>query len=120
MKVHDVRRSLGLAIAAALVLGACKSKEAESASAATPPSVAIGAENVTVVGSGDISSGPAISGSLAAERGVAPEALIANADYLQKPYRSETLLGKIDSLLRAPEQLVETSNPEEAKQLTAA
>ena len=51
---------------------------------------------------------------------VAPEELIANADYLQKPYRSETLLGKIDSLLRAPEQTVETSNSEEAKHLTAA
>jgi signal transduction histidine kinase/ActR/RegA family two-component response regulator len=35
---------------------------------------------------------------------VAPEALIANADYLQKPYRSETLLSRVDALLRAPEK----------------
>jgi DNA-binding response OmpR family regulator len=34
---------------------------------------------------------------------VAPEALIANADYLQKPYRSETLLAKIDALLASPD-----------------
>src|SRR4030095_14816724 len=32
---------------------------------------------------------------------VAPEALIANADYLQKPYRSETLVAKIEALLNA-------------------
>jgi CheY-like chemotaxis protein len=35
---------------------------------------------------------------------VAPEALIANADYLQKPYRSETLLSRVDALLTAPEK----------------
>ena len=51
---------------------------------------------------------------------VAPEALIANADYLQKPYRSETLLAKIDTLLNAGDKPAEAHKPEEAKHLTAA
>ena len=79
MKAHDLTRSLGLALAAALVLAACKSKEAESATAATPPSVAIGAENVAVVAAGDISSGPAISGALAPEREAAVRAQVPGA-----------------------------------------
>ena len=79
MKAHDVKRSLGLAVAAALALAACKSKEAESATAATPPSVAIGAENVAVVKAGDISSGPAISGALAPEREATVRAQVPGA-----------------------------------------
>jgi two-component system cell cycle sensor histidine kinase/response regulator CckA len=34
---------------------------------------------------------------------VAPEALIAHADYLQKPYRSDTLIAKIEALLSGGE-----------------
>jgi RND family efflux transporter MFP subunit len=79
MKVIHTSRSLGLALAAALVLAACKGKEAESATAATPPSVAIGAENVAVVKAGDISSGPAISGALAPEREAAVRAQVPGA-----------------------------------------
>jgi two-component system cell cycle sensor histidine kinase/response regulator CckA len=38
---------------------------------------------------------------------VAPEALIANADYLQKPYRSEMLLTRIEALLASPDKSLE-------------
>jgi membrane fusion protein, multidrug efflux system len=79
MKGHDTSRSLGLLLVAGLVLGACKGKEAESATAATAPSVAIGAENVAIVAKGDISSGPAISGSLAPEREAAVRAQVPGA-----------------------------------------
>ena len=79
MKAHDVIRSLGLAAATALVLGACKGQEAESATAATPNSVAVGTENIAVVTQGELSSGPAISGALAAEREAMVRAQIPGA-----------------------------------------
>jgi signal transduction histidine kinase/ActR/RegA family two-component response regulator len=44
---------------------------------------------------------------------VAPEALIEHADYLQKPYRSETLVAKIDALLAGRKAVEESRAPEE-------
>jgi RND family efflux transporter MFP subunit len=79
MKGNDVSRSLGLVLAAGLVLGACKGKEAESATAATSPTVAIGAENIAIVANGELSSGPAISGSLTPEREATVRAQVPGA-----------------------------------------
>ena len=79
MKAHDVTRSLGLAVAAALVLAACKGQEAESATPDAPVSVAIGAENIAIVTQGEISSGPAISGALAPEREATVRAQVPGA-----------------------------------------
>ena len=45
---------------------------------------------------------------------VAPEALIANADYLQKPYRSETLVARIEALLAGGEKASHAEKPEAA------
>ena len=79
MKAHDVTRSLGLAVAAALVLAACKGQEAESATPDAPVSVAVGAENIAIVTQGEISSGPAISGALAPEREATVRAQVPGA-----------------------------------------
>lgn len=51
---------------------------------------------------------------------VAPEALIANADYLQKPYRSETLIAKVEALLASPDKGNHTEQPEGARELVGA
>jgi len=66
-------------VAAALVLGACKGQEAESATPDAPPSVAIGAENVAVVTQAELSSGPAISGALSPEREATVRAQVPGA-----------------------------------------
>ena len=79
MKAHDVTRSLGLAVAAALVLAACKGQEAESATPEGPPSVAVGAENVAIVTQAELSSGPAISGALSPEREATVRAQVPGA-----------------------------------------
>ena len=79
MKVNKRYRSLGLLAAAALTLAACKGQEAESATPTTPPAVAIGAENITVVTEGDLASGPAISGALGPERDATVRAQVPGA-----------------------------------------
>ncbi len=48
---------------------------------------------------------------------VAPEALIANADYLQKPYRSETLIARIEALLAGADQGEVAEKPKGAREL---
>jgi membrane fusion protein, multidrug efflux system len=55
-------------LVAALTLGACGEKEAESATPSTPPTVAVGPENIAVVTEGELSAGPAISGALSPDR----------------------------------------------------
>lgn len=68
MKGFNTRLPLvGMAMVA-LSVAACKGKEAESATPTTPPSVAIGPENIAVVTEGELSAGPAISGALGPER----------------------------------------------------
>lgn len=64
------RTSLPTLAGAALLLGvmACGGNEAESAAVPTNEGVSVGTENITVVQSGELSSGPAISGTLAPER----------------------------------------------------
>lgn len=79
MKGYDVRRSLGLAVAAALVLGACKGQEAESATTDAAANVAVGSENIAVVTQAELSSGPAISGALSPEREASVRAQVPGA-----------------------------------------
>lgn len=79
MKGHTETRALGLLLVAGLVLGACKEKEAESATTSTPAGVAVGAENIAVVTQGQLSSGPAISGSLGPEREATVRAQVPGA-----------------------------------------
>jgi membrane fusion protein, multidrug efflux system len=69
---------VGLAIAA-LSVAACKGKEAESATTDTPPSVAVGPENIAVVTEGELSAGPAISGALGPEREATVRAQVPGA-----------------------------------------
>lgn len=67
--MNALKRWSGAAIViAGLAVAACGGTEAESATPATPASVAIGPENITVVSEAELSSGPAISGALAPER----------------------------------------------------
>lgn len=79
MKGHTETRALGLLLVAGLVLGACNEKEAESATTSTPAGVAVGAENIAVVTQGQLSSGPAISGSLGPERDASVRAQVSGA-----------------------------------------
>jgi membrane fusion protein (multidrug efflux system) len=79
MKVIDKYRSLGLVTIAAFTIAACGGEEAESATPTTPPGVAVGAENIAVVGQGDLSSGPAISGALGPEREATVRAQVPGA-----------------------------------------
>ena len=65
---HDVGRAAALALAA-LALAACNRGNAANAdSTAAPQAVIVGAENVAVVRADTIATGPAVSGTLAAER----------------------------------------------------
>lgn len=79
MKVTDISRWPGILLIAGLTLGACKGKEAESATPETPNAVAVGAENIAVVTPDELSSGPAISGSLGPEREAAVRAQVPGA-----------------------------------------
>src|SRR5688572_21221660 len=79
MKGYTEARALGLLLVAGLVLGACKGKEAGSATPGTPAGVAVGAENIAVVTQGQLSSGPAISGSLGPERDASVRAQVPGA-----------------------------------------
>ena len=66
---RDRRRVAALAAAAALALAACNRGDAASAdSAAAPQAVTVGAENVALVASDTLATGPAVSGTLAAEQ----------------------------------------------------
>jgi membrane fusion protein, multidrug efflux system len=58
----------GVAIGAVLGLSACGRESADAAAKATPAGVTIGVENVAVVSTATLSSGPVISGTLAPER----------------------------------------------------
>lgn len=72
----------GITLAGLLLFGAvsaCKGNETETATAATPNSVAVGPENVAVVAQSDLSSGPAISGALAPEREATVRAQVPGA-----------------------------------------
>ena len=60
-------RALGASLITLLALAACGKKDAE-ATPGTPVTVSIGPENMTVVAQSTLSSGPAISGSLVADR----------------------------------------------------
>ena len=70
MTVTRYGRGLALAGAAAVTLAACSKKADEAAAAAdaaAPTVVTVGPEGILVVQSGDVSSGPTISGNLKAE-----------------------------------------------------
>ena len=68
------------ALAAVLSVSACTAKEADSAAANREASaVSIGAENITVVTTGELASGPAISGALAPDREATLRAQIPGA-----------------------------------------
>jgi RND family efflux transporter MFP subunit len=79
MKGQHITASLGLLLAAGLVLGACNGKEAESATPSTPAGVAVGAENIAIVTQGELASGPAISGALGPEREATVRAQVSGA-----------------------------------------
>ncbi|HEU4629589.1 MAG TPA: efflux RND transporter periplasmic adaptor subunit [Gemmatimonadaceae bacterium] len=68
-RVRRARRLAGAAALAALALAACNRGDAADAdSAGTPVPVTVGAENVAVVAQDTIETGPAVSGTLTAER----------------------------------------------------
>src|SRR4051812_15363578 len=58
----------GVAILSVLALSACGRKSSDAAAEAAPVGVTIGVENVAVVTSATLSSGPVISGTLTPER----------------------------------------------------
>jgi membrane fusion protein (multidrug efflux system) len=60
-------RALGASLITMLAITACGKKDAE-ATASAPVTVSIGPENMTVVAQSTLNSGPAISGSLVADR----------------------------------------------------
>src|SRR5262245_59641783 len=66
-------------ILASAALTACGRKGAEPAAAATPAAVTLSPETITLVAASTISSGPAISGSLGAERTAALRAEVAGS-----------------------------------------
>ena len=79
MKGLNTRLPLvGMAMVA-LSVAACKGKEAESATPTTPPSVAVGPENIAIVTEGELSAGPAISGALGPEREATVRAQVPGA-----------------------------------------
>ena len=79
MKGLNTRLPLvGMAMVA-LSVAACNGKEAESATPTTPPSVAVGPENIAVVTEGELSAGPAISGALGPEREATVRAQVPGA-----------------------------------------
>ena len=79
MKGTSTAYSLGFLLIAGLTMSACGEKEAESATTSTPAGVAVGPENVAVVESGELSSGPAISGALGPEREATVRAQVPGA-----------------------------------------
>jgi membrane fusion protein (multidrug efflux system) len=79
MNVTVTSRSLGVLLVAGLTLAACNGKEAESATPDTPNVVNVGTENIAVVTPDELSSGPAISGSLAPEREATVRAQVPGA-----------------------------------------
>jgi RND family efflux transporter MFP subunit len=79
MKVTHEFGLLGLLSAVSLSVAACNGQEAESATPAAAPAVAVGAENIAVVGEGELSSGPAISGALGPEREATVRAQVPGA-----------------------------------------
>ena len=60
-----------------LASSACSGKAADAATAATPAAVNIGPEAIAVVATATLNSGPAISGSLVAERTASIRAEVA-------------------------------------------
>ena len=73
------KTALAAILLAGIVTAACKGKEAEDATAATPTSVAVGPENVAVVTQAELSAGPAISGALSPEREATVRAQVPGA-----------------------------------------
>lgn len=74
------RRGVATALlATGLAASACGGSEAESATPATPASVAVGPENIAMVTEAELSSGPAISGALAPEREATVRAQVPGA-----------------------------------------
>jgi RND family efflux transporter MFP subunit len=59
------------------VVAACNRSEAKAESEATPATITVGVENITVVTREELASGPALSGSLAAEREATIRAQVA-------------------------------------------
>jgi len=126
------------ALAVALVVAACGS-ESDAAPARTTPTVTVGADAVEVVAEGEISSGPGLSGTLAAEREAAVNAQQSGtvvAVYADKgqAVRAGQILARIDdsairdqvtsasSGVRSAELAVETArrNAERAASLNQA
>lgn len=62
------RSRWGVAIVSAIVLAGCGRESSDAAAEAAPVGVTIGVENVAVVSSATLSSGPVISGTLTPER----------------------------------------------------
>lgn len=70
-------RALTYATGAVVVLAGCKAKATETGSVANEPVVTVGRENVAVATLSELRSGPAISGSLAAEQAATVRAEVA-------------------------------------------
>jgi RND family efflux transporter MFP subunit len=76
-RTHTARLLAGAI--AVIAVAACGGNEAESAMPETTAAVSVGAENITVVTMEELSSGPAISGSLAPERDATIRAQVPGA-----------------------------------------
>ncbi|MBC7672719.1 MAG: efflux RND transporter periplasmic adaptor subunit, partial [Polaromonas sp.] len=108
MMVHTHARRTALLTLAAVLLSATACKKADDASAATgkPETMLVGPENVTVVKSEQIRTGPAISGSLMPEHQATIRAEMSGAvlqTYAEagQPVRKGQALAQIDaSVLR--------------------
>ncbi|HET6230351.1 MAG TPA: efflux RND transporter periplasmic adaptor subunit [Longimicrobiaceae bacterium] len=98
-----IGRGTALAVAAAVALAACGKKPdaAQAAADAAPAVMNVGPEGFMVVQSGDISSGPAISGNLKAENEATVRAQIGGSvlqTYAEKgqPVSAGAMLARLD------------------------
>ena len=71
--------SAAMAVAAVVSLSACERESADAAPATTPAGVTVGPENVAIVTTSELASGPPISGNLQAEREATVRAEISGA-----------------------------------------
>lgn len=76
---YRISAFLGAPLVAALLVAGCGSGSGDARAEGTPGGVAIGTESVAIVATDTLSSGPAISGALAAEREAAVRAQVPGA-----------------------------------------
>jgi RND family efflux transporter MFP subunit len=99
---RQTQRALSaIAVAAVLFTAACKGESADAREDTAPNAVTIGSENVAVVTSETLASGPAVSGTLAPEREATIRAQVAGPVLAVQvdqgtPVRTGTVLARID------------------------